>query len=826
MNVLNRSFIFISFLFLVVPFLHLNAQLRLDPGLMKGYDINLWPLFVYQGSEKGDRKKIDALFSLFRYSADSERAYRHSHLLPLYWYSKNKDVTDFRFVSGFYPSLFRTTLDSSRKYTDIKILELAPHVQLWQSAWSQDSFDNTYFLLIHHKKDAENESGHFIIFPLLWSSYAPKYDSFTLFPLYSWQRSEWSTKRSILLFYNEKKDLSRGSSSKSLFPLIWYNDNKKQRSFTFFPILHLTRPKTASGSGSTTFFPLYHHKWSSYSDTKSLLFLWWDTKYSNNVRRISILFPVLWLFKLDKDLHSYTLFPLVSVGSTGSFRYKIITPFYWEFEEKDDPSSCNGNCFFPFYGRAQYESNGHFRMIFPMLWSYSRPKRSEYGSDVRAKGMFPLFWYFSKKWETSEERFTTIFPLVWSGKRNDASHFVLFPLIWKFSDQDSWKFSLFPLVWIGRTPDEKYFTLLPLYKYRRSTRDYELTVPLLFHSSYKVENNEKKMMVTPLLWMSSQYDKELRSTSKNLTFFPLFSKGWTVNKSSSFIWISPVFYHSYRKSSAAELSDTRKTFILPLWYSSSSPSYKAKTLAPLFSFGTSPYKDRSHLMITPLFWKTKEVESSRTILFPLYAGLDHSDGTRKRSVLFPLIQTVRKDDNRQFHLLKPIIKHEKDVDLTYFRIAPLVWYKNSPQKTYFGLMPIYYYSRKPDQTFHSVLWQVYTHERIEGIRRSDDILWKLVNSDRYDNGDHEFRLLQWLFYDVNREGTKKNGFFPLYTWKKSENGEKDFSCIAYFYNQHKKKIPGYEDFYEEVNIFWFIKILSNRKHIIETYGKDVLKKNR
>ncbi len=858
---------------LIILFVILSAsitfgQLQLDPGLMKGYDINLWPLFMIYESTNANQKMFDAAFSLFRYSQDSERGYSHSHFLPLYWYSRNKSSTDFRLVTGYYPSLLRSTSDKTAKSGNLKFIELAPQVEIWQMAWAENNFDNTYLFLIKHKWDGTLQKGHFILFPLFWNYFQPDKKSITLFPILWFKQTPTTSSkfffpihyrytsdhekiRSWFLLYWNRADTEFNNYSQTLFPIIWYAKNPDTTTFTVFPLFSARRYLSDSSHYYTYLFPLYYHSQNQYSETRSILFLWWDSRHGTS-NRSAILFPLLWYFK-SYDSFSFTFFPIYSTGTFNKIRYTMITPLYWHAHEIDDPDSCTCNCLIPFWGKA-HSGGMRLTMIFPLYWNFSSGN-SKYHHNY-AYGIFPLYWHFQDSDEPHSDRSTVLFPLLWSGKNYYSKYLVIFPLFWhtaKLQYEKSVRTVFFPVFWNYSSAEHNETTLFPVFWYKNSYAVKSLTLLPLFSYSKNTVLGTGQIIITPFFWHKTSYDQSQTSLYRTATLFPIFSAGRSDNGGSSHLMITPLFYTAKSLPSRSQDRTTGKTIIFPLWFSFDSTSYYSRTLVPIFSFGYSPHDNSQHLVITPLYWNIKKPSTKNVTffplfwdrkkyewdqngtskqsdhacyLFPLYYQRDRQDGYKNWSILYPFFQHSRKEENSQFHFVWPIIKYEHDVDLSYFRIAPILWYKNSPDREYFGLMPIYYYSRKPNLTYHSILWQVYTHENINGYKVSNDLLWKVLSLDKYNNGDHEYRVLQWLFYNVNREGTRKNGILPLYSWREKADGGKDFTCLAYFYNYHKRKLRDVDDYYEEVNIFWFIKILSNKKHVVNTYGREALKTSR
>jgi hypothetical protein len=73
---------------------------------------------------------------------------------------------------------------------------------------------------------------------------------------------------------------------------------------------------------------------------------------------------------------------------------------------------------------------------------------------------------------------------------------------------------------------------------------------------------------------------------------------------------------------------------------------------------------------------------------------------------------------------------------------------------------------------------------------------------------------------MNKGGNIEKGIFPFYNLTSENNGNRSFSVFLAFYKKFNRLIPDTKEFYREEKIFWFIRIRSNYKSLIE---KGVIK---
>ena len=244
---------------------------------------------------------------------------------------------------------------------------------------------------------------------------------------------------------------------------------------------------------------------------------------------------------------------------------------------------------------------------------------------------------------------------------------------------------------------------------------------------------------------------------------------------------------------------------------------------PLVSSGKSTDGKRKHLMITPLFSKREGDDFRKVSFFPVFNYKTDNASKSNFNIFYVLFRRSREGEKISSHFLWPLCEHSRDINYKYFRFAPVVWYKKSVDSRYFSIQPFYYhYADKEYETFN-IFWQLYTHQNYFDHKKSRNFLWKLIFWDRYENKDYEFRFLHLVVANVKKEGAIEKSFFPFYHKTKQSNGDKSLSLLLYLFNTSKRQVSGTNEFYNEIRIFWFIRLLSNHKNLVE---KGVLEPRR
>jgi hypothetical protein len=329
-----------------------------------------------------------------------------------------------------------------------------------------------------------------------------------------------------------------------------------------------------------------------------------------------------------------------------------------------------------------------------------------------------------------------------------------------------------------------------------------------------------------------------------LSIFPLFTSGHSPDGKYNHVVVPPLFWHFKNQDNCTNLifpiwwnskkgtgdSAVRTNAIFPLYWSFKDKErnnkiffpliwnlkdshYSSFTLLPLISFGHSPDNTIRHLAFTPLFWDIHSQDRRKVNLYPLFGYADDKSGNKDFNILYFLFHFRKEQDRRITDILQPLCEFEKHTDYKYFRLAPIIWYKNSPKDKFFSIQPFYYHSIDTTSENYNIFWQLLTYQKVFNVKQSRNFLWKAVFSDKYYNGDHEFRIFYFLYANMKKEGKVEHDVFPFYESVKDSTGNDSKSIFFYFYNSFQRKIEGTNEFYREDDVFWFLRFRSNFRQL-------------
>lgn len=776
-------------------------------------------VFPIHWSLKNPKYHSYTFFPFYSSGSSTNGAKAHLIVTPLYW----------RFTSGenrksiLFPVWFNTQNSVADKENNFKVIfpfywaykdKSKNNEVLFPIIWNlRDTLYNKLIVVPlfsgGHSKD--NKYGYLMVTPLYWHFKINEGYRNILFPIW------WNKKRGtgdklvysnlIIPFYWANKN--KHNNNKVVFPIIWSIKNTHYSSLTVAPIFS----KGISSDSTKTHLaitPLFWQFRNGY-DYKNVLFpIWWDTKRSfgkdaeynkvlfplywshkNRWENNKVLFPIVWSLNNDR-YKSFTFAPIFSIGhSTDSIRsHFVCTPLFWHFNNRNRKSDVLFPIFWSFKNNQTSTS-----ILFPIVWNFKNPDYSSYniiplisiGHSIdgtwRHFVATPLFWNIIRG--DDKDRF--FIPIWWyhkrgSGEEETRSNIVL-PIYW--SHKDSYKnFAiLFPLVWSFKNSEYQSFTFAPLFSFGHST-----------------ENRREHAVVTPLFW----HFKNLYS-SHNILFPIYWNSKKGIGEKAKYTNVLFPIYLSVRD----EKKNNRILF--PIVWNLNNSKYSSTTVLPLFSFGHSPDFTKKHLVVTPLFWKIQRTEYKKVLFFPFYSHYTDITGKSKNSSLVFIFRHHKEKDRKTVSIIWPICEFTKDVNYRYFRFAPIIWYKNAPTSRYFSIQPFYLQVSDSTSKSYYILWQLFTHKNYFNEKVSNNILWKAITWDRYNNKDYEFRIFYLLYANVKKQGNVERSLFPLYQYSHQQNGNKSLALLFYFYTSSRRKIPETKEYYQEQRIFWFIRVRSNYK---------------
>jgi len=830
--------------------------------------LTLFPLFS-MGHYNDGAKNYVAVTPFFWHFKTS---YGHTNVLfPLWWNSKKMNYHDTSATNIIFPLYW----SRHSWYSNYNIF--FPFI--WDiKTKSYHSF--TFEPFFSTGKSTDGKRRHIAITPFFWHYSDSNQIKNRLFPIWWYKKDIYKNDTNItnVLFPIYWAYKGHNYNNKVLFPIIWVLNNGRYKSLTIEPLFSVGH-STDNKKKHIAITPLFWHVKDTLGYKNRLFPIWWNNKrieyqyangkeivydtnctnvifplywsYSNNHRTNKAFVPFFWEHK-DSLSKSVTAIPLFAYGNSIKEKksYLAITPLFWHIKDSDKYS----NTLIPFWwskSRVIYKWNGK-RII---------PVDTEHTTEV-----FPLYWSYHSKWESNK----VFIPFLWSHKdslsrsftfapffsfgnsaKEKKSYLVATPLYWHFKDSVGYSNTFFPL-WRRRMRVNYKWNG---FKYVPYDTSHATEVTPLFWSYHDKTQNYKVLF--PLLWSFKD------SVRKSFTFAPLFSAGHSPVSKKSYLVATPLFWHfkdrtshtnlffpfwynhqrikyAMKNSKMALVDTVRATYVFPFYWSyrdmdvlrniffpilwsNKDKFHSSFTLFPLFSSGRSTDNKSSHLIITPLFWSLKSHGIMRTTLFPLFNTYKDTTGEKKFNVLYVAYRYTKIADSVSVNFLWPIVEYTHAKALRYFRITPIVWYKKSPKVNYFTVQPFYYHGKDTAGESTHIFWELFVHKRQFNKMKSTRFLWRTVVANRYDNGDHEFRILQFVYVNAKKDSTTEHGIFPFYHKVVQKNGDMSFSTMMGFYHHIRRQVPDTKEYYEEVKVLWFIRLLSNAK-ALKAKGIDMKQK--
>lgn len=835
----------------------LNKDMKFDFGLTRDDNINMWPIFQYYNSDSLQRKKISILFPIYRYSRDYKIHKKYSHLLPFYLADSTASTRDLRLLSLYYPSLIHWHKDTTNDLRQFSIMEFAPHINFFEYARNRNgSFvRNNLFFFIWHKNDQILQKSHFIVFPLYWNFSSPDKKTNTLFPLYSygkfnaqkdkylaltplfWKFSKTTEKSSLLFpFYWHKKsglqDSSNFRNTTYIFPTYWSYKDKDYTDRIFFPFVWKHHNPWYN---SFTLFPIYSHGYNKEEKSKHLAVtpLYWNLQ--NRYHKIQFIVPI-WM---KRELHV----------ANDTFKTQLILPFYASYKSK----YYRLNTFMPFFskGTASDSSSNHLA-ITPLFWKFTKNRNYSYH-------LFPIWTYKKKFLPNGVYTRNVIFPLYFSTKSPDLQKTVFFPILWKSKNKNYESVTIMPLFSKGMATDSsfKHLAVTPLYwRFTYQQSMHQFIFPIWWYNERtQGENQYKSNLILPLYYSYKTKNKKTKIVApfvyyhknpnyKSLTVMPFFSKGNSPDYKNKHLAVTPLYWHFkseythknmllplwFNKKSYFSDDTTIRNIVLPLFYSYKNKyrrnylflpiiwgyknrKYQSFTFFPFFSSGSSSYKGKRHLMVTPLFWHFKKYDKKHTFLlpllwvnksgkkdkikktvvfFPLYYAHKFKDKNNK--VFFPIIWSFKSNKYQSF-TFAPLFSQGKSTNKEYshLMVTPLIWNFKSPKNKFKTVIPFFASTKKENFNKFNVLFLLYRYKQ-EKTYKQHDFIWPICEYSK----DIDYKYFRF-FPLIWSKKSPKNSYFtfqPFYYVRKSTDHENHLILWQLFTYQN------YYNNYKSYNFLW------------------------
>ncbi len=594
--------------------------------------------------------------------------------------------------------------------------DLFPLYQHYLRTADQTEVRNVLYL--YASTDNPGGSWSRLLAPLFFRSVSsePKESLFYLFPLLFFHKSseEEAYNFSLPLYYDYR---TPDSAFQMLLPA-WVRTeaDKITRHHVLFPLFRHTQddsiaetPVTSSRTGIWKILELWESRGEpGVTDYRALnLFNWRDETKSG----LPLLFSYSWAQNGDSVDGKTYLFPFYWHGRTGSSEYRWFVPFYGA-------------------SRSPGESD-HF--ILPLLSRFGGDSQNERRLDL----LFPLFHYA----EGPKSFSVASFPLFgYSSSETEASWNVLF---WPYRTTHTFATGkrthsfFFPLSNFDVEPDESQGSrwLFPYIETFNEKRLWRFVVPLYYEYQTLAGGSTDWFFRTglPLYW-SWGYPEDS------------FSMGF------------PLYWASRNGPRGWQL-------FLPLFLSSYSASSYGVHVFPLVSYRSLPSRKQLSLLGPTYFHES-------------FYGLEGEPTGSGNHVLWPFFGVENRSDGYLYRFL-PLFWTSRDGDSSDLLVTPFYYQASGPEGTHRYFMPFYgrYETPKLTRDYYAAASYVRTREKTESgalARERDDILWSLLSFEKeHTVGASHQHILPLAYWNTRTQAEDYTVAGPLYYSHRITEGDED-----------------------------------------------------
>ncbi|MCF8430151.1 MAG: hypothetical protein K9G64_08475, partial [Bacteroidia bacterium] len=540
--------------------------MRFDFGIVRDKNRHIWPL-IYKHKTK-EYKDLQLIFTIYRKYRSYEIPYKHSHLLPFYWYDSSASKKDLKIGTLYYPSLFRIINDTATKSKTYRFAELAPEINLLNVTKSKTGVysQNNFFFFIWSKNDLIKNKNYFIVFPFYWYYHNQYRTTNTLFPLYRYvkindrkeknlsfypglyfyKKENNTTRHSLaLLFYNKKKEqngTTKIAHKTVLFPLLFSNKNAAFTKFTLFPIVHFDKTKdTINPASNLVITPLFWHQQNN-QYKRNFLFPVYYSAVSNDFKE-KYYIPFVFYNRTYADTN-LTVFPLFYSSKNYQNNYHSLLPFY--FYKNDFINQEKTLAVTPFYWQTKAE-NYKSQLLFPIWYK----KKFESKSDTFIMQNLIPFVFYNR---ANKEKHLTVFPFYSrkiDGYNKDTTTYI-FPNYISYKNSSNHFNTLLPIYYSYKSSDKNLKLLLPIWMHKTKYNYYDTNYTQILFPIYfsKIEQHYKHHILFPIIWKYQADD------FKNLTVFPFYQNYKLTKKNYQLNAYSPIFWR-------VKADNKNKYFVFP-----------------------------------------------------------------------------------------------------------------------------------------------------------------------------------------------------------------------------------------------------------------------
>ncbi len=503
-----------------------------------------------------------------------------------------------------------------------------------------------------------------------------------VFPLY-WERWKGATRSRMLLpLYWDVRGKGRRTV---VVPPIDYRRHGKARTFNVWPLAFYHRDPVRKHS-SFTLLPLWHRSRTGHASLMVIPPLLSYASSDPDRQRSSLLIGGLFYLGRHGEQRSSGLFPLYYHSSAETRSFSWVAPL--SFYSRRGDSRWLG--LLPLFSHAWQPHRSTTLALAPLMYLHHSPgKRRVY--------LPPLFFYH-RDGEGALATRTTIAGPMYHHSHPGGVAFGVAPLLFSGWSDESRYLTLFPWLWYVKSPERQTWVVGPAFYHRRREERWAGLAPLLYarwapHSTtlsvlplfdYRTwHGGAASQLVSPLFF----YERDARAGRRQWATLPLYyqrrDRRWTIDIG------LPLFAHIKDKLAL------RSTTLAGPLFLRSEPTKSAQVLFPLFWRFRSGQgeRERTKLLIAPLFYRSTAPNRSTTVVFPLFWRF--RDPATTHTMLFPLAYLRRYRDGRGLFAIGGPGYYRRYADGYAAGLAPLAFFGRRGDRSHQIVFPLFWRFKKP-----------------------------------------------------------------------------------------------------------------------------------
>lgn len=663
-------------------------------------------------------------------------------------------------------------------------------VRLWPLLSAEREPDGTLrteaLFSLYYSRSGPNE-GYLHVLPLFWNSYTrdPPTRSLGVVPFYFLRKGPWYRDDVVfpLLWYHRSLD----SRHFFLLNLFGYRETSGETQYhAVAPLFRTVRERERDAFrvrvGVPYLLELFEARrtgrhrsaaalnlFNFHEEARCGLPLFRTDWRTDGTKGSTHLFPLFWHGRSDGTGWTWLL-PLYGHVAEGGGRLHVILPAgaWWTAEPEGHGGSWN--VLFGLLGQAGRDGFSETRLL-PFYWRRD-------GMEEGLRYFFPFYGEVRRGSSVRRDFLTIAYRRSRDPDAQEAIDDILYPLISFQRSPERIHRRILPFYIENREDPVAQVCILPFYYGRTRTVGGKVAAreQFIFPSWYRRWSADRKRSVGFPLWWSG----EVGDTAYQVAF-PLY---WNLRRGEERQFhVLPLY------SEISRPDRTRRYVLGPVYVESLGATDTARHLLwPLFSHETSP--ERQHHRAAPVYWHTREGDTSWTVVFPFLYRYhdperselyfppvygDYRRGGRERKFFLGASyirsrdrssgqEVVRARDDILWGLAGSLRDHEKGI--RHHRFLPLWWYTRSPEVDRTVAFPLYYHHEAREEKRRSLsllLGNLYLDRRVgdsERGRRDRGILWPLSGVSR--GPDSGKRWIFPLYFGGDDRRGSTDLVFPLF----------------------------------------------------------------